>query len=948
MRANIFVVFLILLLSGCGGGSSGANGPDPFNPGTDPVLAMSIEILDSNCESVSENSFTTDENICVQATLTSDGNAVSGEIVNFSLGSSIAQLSSDTALTNSSGVAQTIISSTSSTSGATIVTATYDTATATANFQYEASASSDPELSMTSYREDCATPAQSFGTNETICVLAELTQGETPLSNEIVNFALSSGLGSLDRTTALTNAQGIAKVNITNNNETIGAASISASFNTLSDASNYEYVAVNQTVTTSPSITVALYQNGEQVNGFQANQEVIARATVRDSDGNPVPEVIVSFSVQGTGPTLTPSSALSSTSGIAEVDLTATESDLGAYALQAETTVNAIQISGARNFEVRSAGAVIEGETRFGHFDSDGNFVEGIIGSSIADENGDVTISAGATTGFDVALVDENGDRISTPTPVTFTSTCVTNNQATIDETVTTINGVASATFEDLSCAGASGNTDQIVASVVINNETTTITRELTILPEGIGSISFVSATPDAIVLTGTGGQNTSSVSTLIFQVNGELGNPIAQQEVAFALNTTAGGLKLDPAVGLTNSTGQVSTRVTAGTVPTPVRVTASVTAQDNDTIRTQSDLLTVNTGLPDQNSFTLSADTLNSESFNITGQTVNITVRLADIFNNPVPNGTTVNFTTEYGSIEGSCETGEDANGNIDPELAATGTCSVTWTSQNPRDPVDHRNTILATAIGHETLFDSNGNNAYDDVDGGAIIDNTDSGFGVSRYGSNGFVDYSEAWVDYNEDGVYQSAEPFIDFNGDETFNSADGLFNGPQCNSASACSDDARSIHIRRAISIVLSSSSALWRIYADDISDNNNIIATNDSNVTITNGNVTGSTYLLADGESSTFILVYYDTNEQVLAAGTELGTINANGDISVVIDRVNNTNQNESSLVPGSIEVLTTITNEIGAEDSGTSVFSYAIDSPSGTRTNVEFSVRREDP
>lgn len=948
MRANIFVVFLIFLLSACGGGSSGANGPDPFNPGTDPVLSLSIAIMDSNCEAVSDNSFTTDEDICVQATLTQNGSAVSGEIIDFALGSAIAELNSETALTNSAGVAQVFISSTSSTSGATSVTATYDTETATANFQYDAAVSSEPQLTMTSYREDCETPAQSFGTNETICVQVMLTQGDAPLPQEIVNFTLSSGLGSLDRATALTSPEGIAEVQITNNNETIGAASVTATFGSLSDARNYEYVSVSQTVTTSPSISVALYQNGEQVNGFQADQEVIARATVRDSDGNPVPEVIVSFAVQGSGPVLTPSSALSSNSGVAEVELSATENDLGAYALQAETTVNAIQISGARNFEVRSAGAVIEGETRFGHFDSEGSFVEGIIGSSIADDNGDVIISAGATTGFDVALVDENGNRITTPTPVTFTSTCVSNNQATIDESVTTINGIASATFEDLSCAGATGNTDQIVASVVINNETTTITRELNIEPEGIGSISFISATPDAIVLTGTGGQNTSSVSTLVFQVNGELGNPITQQQVAFSLNTTAGGLKLDPAVGLTNSAGQVSTRVTAGTVPTPVRVTAAVPTQDNGTIRTQSDLLTVNTGLPDQNSFTLSAETLNPEAFSISGQTVNIRVRLADIFNNPVPNGTTVNFTTEYGSIDGSCETGEDANGNIDPDLAPTGTCSVNWTSQNPRDPDDHRNTILATAIGHETLFDSNGNNAYDDVDGGAIIDNTDDGFGVSRYGSNGFVDYSEAWVDYNEDGTRQSSEPFLDFNGDETFNSADGLFNGPQCNSATLCSDSARSIHIRRALTLILSSSQAYWRVYAGALNNVDNIIASNDPNVSISNLNVSGSTYTLPDGASATFTLVYYDTNEQVLASGTELGTINADGDISVIIDRVNNTNQSESPLVPGSIEVLTTITNNVGAEDSGTSTFSYAIDSPSGIRTNVEFSVRREDP
>ncbi|BDX08108.1 beta strand repeat-containing protein [Planctobacterium marinum] len=1057
MRANIFAVFLIFLISGCGGGSSGANGPDPFNPTPDPVIDLSIAILDSNCEAVSDNTFTTDEDICVQATLTSDGSAysgqavgfsldstianlsttstltgadgiaqiiissngvdtgaatvtatyesntasesfefvagssgavialevsvldgscaavdiptfstsenicvralltsddnpVSGEIIRFSQGAAIGTLNSTTALTNANGIAETTISNSTLATGATTVVATFDTISSSANYEYVADAQSSIQISITVLEQDCITESQSFGTNEEICVRASLTRGEEGVSNEIVNFSLSSDLGTLDRITALTDAQGNAEVFITNSDATIGAAAVTASYDSLSSSQNYEYVTVNTTVTASPTVTVALLRDGAPVSAFQAGDSIKVQATVQDSDGNAVVGGIVTFSIQGTGPILTPTSELTGMGGVAEVDISATENDLGAYSLQVETTVNDIQISAASNFAVRSAGATVEGEIRFGHIDGDGNFVEGIIGSSIADENGDVTISAGATTGFDVALVDENDARITTPTPITFTSTCVANGQATIDETVTTINGVASATFEDLSCAGATGNSDQIVASVVINNETLTITRDLTIEAEGIGSISFVSATPDAIVLSGTGGQNSSSVSTLVFQVNGDLGNPLAQQEVSFSLNTQAGGLTLDPESGLTNSAGQVSTRVTAGTVPTPVRVTAAVTTSDNNVIRTQSDLLTVNTGLPDQNSFTLSADTLNPEAFDISGQTVTITARLADIYNNPVPNGTTVNFTTEYGSIEGSCETGEDADGVIDPTLAATGTCSVTWTSQNPRDDDDHRSTILATAIGHETLFDANGNNAYDDTDGSAITDGTDSGFGVSPYGQTGFVDYSEAWVDYNEDGNRDNAEPFVDFNGDETFNGPDGFFNGPQCNSDTGCSDAARSIHIRRALTLVLSSSDAYYRIYASANFVDDNIIATNDPGVTISNTDVVDGIYQQPDDTSVDYYIAYYDTDEQVLARGTQLGTINSDGDLSTVIDEVGNTTRAEVAGVPGSVFLLIQgYTNEAGSSDTSTGeTFSRIIESPSNTRTNVNFSIARAAP
>jgi len=56
---------------------------------------------------------------------------------------------------------------------------------------------------------------------------------------------------------------------------------------------------------------------------------------------------------------------------------------------------------------------------------------------------------------------------------------------------------------------------------------------------------------------------------------------------------------------------------------------------------------------------------------------TTEITVRLADLANNPVRDGTTVQFRTEYGRVQPSCNT-------------ADGTCTVTWNSQEPRRPLN------------------------------------------------------------------------------------------------------------------------------------------------------------------------------------------------------------------------------------------------------------------
>src|SRR5690606_28291881 len=89
--------------------------------------------------------------------------------------------------------------------------------------------------------------------------------------------------------------------------------------------------------------------------------------------------------------------------------------------------------------------------------------------------------------------------------------------------------------------------------------------------------------------------------------------------------------------------------------------------------ISTQSDKLTITTGIPDYDSFSLSAEQLNPEAWNVDGVAVQVTARLADRFNNPVPDGTAVAFNIEGASIGSECTT-------------TAGACSVTWVSQDPR----------------------------------------------------------------------------------------------------------------------------------------------------------------------------------------------------------------------------------------------------------------------
>ena len=679
-----------------------------------------------------------------------------------------------------------------------------------------------------------------------------------------------------------------------------------AQYAELSANANYEFLSAGTVVVTQPSVTLALLQNGQNINRFRADESAILQVILLDAQAQAMANTIVTFMAQRGDLAIT--SALTNANGVAQVTLAGSTADLGAGTASAQIQLGDTSLVASVNYEIQSANSNTQDTIRLGYFAGD-VFIEnalGIIGET-ADAN--VELSAGATLGFTLALVDQNDQRILSQTPVSFSSSCVSNGLAAIDQQVNTINGIAQSTFEDLNCGG---NQDVVTASVLVNNSLMSVSRTISILPDSVGSITFVSAEPSQIVLQGTGG---NTISTLVFEVKGSLGNALAQQEVTFSLNTSTGGLSLSPDKGFTNSQGQISTRVTSGNVPTSVRVTAHVTASSGEILRTQSDLLSINTGLPDQNSFTLSASNLNPETNNISGQTVDIVARLADTFNNPAPDGTAVSFTTEGGIIEPSCTT-------------VAGSCSVIWTSANPRTP-DHRITILATAIGHETLFDANGNNSYDNADGPALIDNTDSGLESSAYGLTGFVDYSEAWRDDNANNLKDASEIFLDYNSNGQFDGPDGLFNGPQCISDSACGQgSAATVHIRQALELVMSSSESLL-----DVVSNGMAIASN-------HPNITQPALSIARSESLSFDLIYSDTAAQPIPSGSTIIISSTagllGGEINILARSTNKTGDQQAKF---------TLTNS-RSDDTGnatTATVSVLVTTPSGVESTVSFVV-----
>ncbi|BBP46642.1 hypothetical protein THMIRHAS_20150 [Thiosulfatimonas sediminis] len=556
-------------------------------------------------------------------------------------------------------------------------------------------------------------------------------------------------------------------------------------------------------------VNTKMVVDGAETTTIPAGDDATVYLALLDSDG--IAYKNVAMVLQATSGTLSASSVTTNSNGEASV-LLSSPSSLTSDTSGTLTIIAASGDTATLNYDFL-AGTTVEGA-------GGDTATAGINLSLTVASTGEATYSSKEDFNVDILLLDANGD----PIPQTLINVSATSGSVSQGTLLSNENGEARVNIlapDNLTSGTAPGTftaSSETGVSASVNYEfiATNTIDEGEDIPAA--SIQFISAEPTLISLKGTGGVGYGETSQVIFKVVDDNGDAVQGANVTFELSTAVGGLTLSETSVESNISGEASTTVQAGTIPTPVRVTATLTLESGDTVFVQSDLLTVTTGIPDQNSFTLTLETFAPETGGssglIAGVEVPVTVFLADRNNNDVPDGTVVNFTTEGGSIgnggsDGSCQTVESQ-------------CSVVWRSQNPV-PADHRVQIIAYAIGHETYYDINANGVFDD--------------GFDYQGNDGvadtpaFDDMTEAYRDDDESGHFNPSastfakdERFIDYNSNQAFDLADGTFNGVPCedpNGFGVCPDsevvETTLTHIRGQATLIMADSYARTYIQA-----------------------------------------------------------------------------------------------------------------------------------
>lgn len=599
-------------------------------------------------------------------------------------------------------------------------------------------------------------------------------------SNKAVSGALVSAtttVGTLSPSTALTNSSGIAAFVLSapaansNSAGTITASYTDDSDKSVSDKQNFTFVP-GQSSSDDYQLSVILKacddiadistcQEASRLSGAKAS---LAEVVLLDPTGKGVANTIVEATTTR-GSIAPASSRLTDSAGRVTFLLSKTISDAG----------------GAGTFTVNSHAGNKE-QTASKPFE----FGAANLSLTLTSNAPTSGLTAGAVALL-TANVSLDGNPYPDPIEVTFSSGCYAAQNATLDAKVTARNGIAQATYRGMKDNNVCRDNDTVTATV----DSTTVSVVINNLSAPARSLSAGTPSPEIIYLRGSGKPEVANVT---FTLLDEQGTPVANKAIDFelsafqAIENEYSRPKLNTAQAITDQQGNVTVTLNSGTLPGAIRIIARM--HDEPTIQTASSPIAIGTGYPDDNSVSPSADKYNIEGWNFDGEEAKITLRLADRFNNPVPDGTKVFFITEGGSVSGNATA---SDGNASGSCSSVkGVCQATLVSQEPR-PRDGRVTVTAYVEGEESFWDYNGNGIFDRSDiSAAGIPNDLTAADVSHY-LLPYKDVGEVFTDLNLDdatdtnsdidGFRTNIDTFIDVDGDGKRSLGDGKYTGQLC---------------------------------------------------------------------------------------------------------------------------------------------------------------------
>ncbi|TMP43406.1 hypothetical protein CWB96_02350 [Pseudoalteromonas citrea] len=912
------IVMLGLWLTACGGGGS-IEKNDNSDGGTTSEYTLTLTGLDTDTNETS-SLVSADKPLKVRALLSKEGIAQSNARITFT-SDQFASLnpSSGTVLTNAVGQADILLSATAN-EGAGRLSAAYtagdETVTATFDFNSNGGGGTDTGVSgdvtllvsVLDKNGNTFTESNPLTQDNSGFITATLKKDGVALPRVIVSFA-TEFTGEIKNGTerAITDESGIARLEL-GSGQSKGAGRITAT---------YQDTSSNESISKSDVFFSSGDSGATDTSGFLLDVKLLVDCNVNwDANRNNVLldplsaasgcQVVNSISSNDLADVYVRLTNAQTGDGVAN-GLIEVTTDLGTLlpsSGKALTDSFGVALLKLQPGTEGGAGTLTISSSQAGNVQELVNFAVGIADLTLSVDNGLSTVNnevvplkAGGSTVISVTLRDLDGSLYTVPTDVEFSSTCKSADLSELDSIVKTSNGVASATYRAKGCEGD----DDITVNVQTGGKNFSARTVIPVLSSPVQSIKFDSVSETFIALPpGEGGIPTQSI--VKFTLLDEDTLPVPRARVDFKLSDNQGSAALTQRQSNTDNDGVVQTSVKSGVVPGPLVVTAcyidqadldalGVSAPNDDyscwtedvalcastptneicptgTLRlypiskqvlSVSSQINLSSGVTDQDSFSASADVLNSNSLNYNGIVSNITVRFGDQFNQFNADGVTATVIAEagvIGSIDGT---------NTLECVTDNASCTVQWRSQGDRPFSDSKwgNRVGSTnpktnQVNCDPYFGAaapcvNGmlrakNNSNGVVMGGRVsvlavakgqesFRDEESSGGVTR--RNGLFDVgeyrqefdlSEAFLDTNENGTFDKEncstndtgpcsptgtvngghdDGWRDLNGNGSFDNADGKYNGLLCSeSAEAANECTRElIEVRRRFELVMS---------------------------------------------------------------------------------------------------------------------------------------------